>query len=544
MDLLSLGKTPIHPENPTGSDIRYDPDFEALQIEIDKLSSPSSTDGIDWKKVSDSAARILSEKSKDLMVASYLAVSQIHLNQIDGFSVGTAVMRDLLENYWESLYPPKKRMRGRIGAINFWAEKTEALLGSMTAKSDKETIASINESLTALEAILSEHLPDPPALHAIRRHINSFLSQTPEDTTPEPKAGTGAASEVTAVNAVAQEKMAKPKASPEPGPSLRARSASEPPAQTSETSESEQDPVKSANAGLQAIRNAGLALFEKDGRNADAFRYRRIAAWAKVSEPPPQNGGKTQIPPPSAQETTALNDLKSSGNWHVLLQTTEQKLSRFIYWFDLCRLSAEALTRLGPDYQKAHKAVCDETAFFLYRVSGIDSLAFSDGTPFADSETRQWLKNISLAAVPAGAGEISLGGADAETGQSDQMAEVLKNATSLAGQQKIKEAVGLIHDQLQGSASEKQALTWRMALCQILLGSEFKHLAVPHLEQIISDVDVYRLEKWEPAIALKGLKVAWTGFSSLTDDRYNDMANELLNRISHLDPAEALRLCR
>ena len=78
MDLSTLGKTPIHPENPTGSDARYDPDFEALQTEIDKLSSPSATNGVDWKKVSDSAARILSKKSKDLMAASYLAISQIH----------------------------------------------------------------------------------------------------------------------------------------------------------------------------------------------------------------------------------------------------------------------------------------------------------------------------------------------------------------------------------------------------------------------------------------------------------------------------------
>jgi len=154
MDLYSLGKTPIHPENPTGSDARYDPDFEALQAEIDKLSSPSSTNGVDWKKVSDSAARILSEKSKDLMVASYLAISQIHLNQVDGFAAGTAVLRDLLENYWETLYPPKKRMRGRIGAVNFWAEKAEILLDSMTAKADRETLEVISQSLTELDALL------------------------------------------------------------------------------------------------------------------------------------------------------------------------------------------------------------------------------------------------------------------------------------------------------------------------------------------------------------------------------------------------------
>ena len=537
MDLSSLGKTPIHPENPTGSDARYDPDFEALQAEIDKLSSPSATNGVDWKKVNDSAARILSEKSKDLVVASYLAISQIHLNQIDGFATGTAVLRDLLENYWETLYPPKKRMRGRIGAVNFWAEKAEALLDSMTAKADRETLEVISQSLTELDALLSEHLPDPPALHAIKRHINDFITQA-----TEAPAAVAQTETITADQAAAPETVAETTPQPEPNPAPRPQPTPSEAAQTTEAAGSEQDAIKNANTGFQAIRNAGIFLFEKDPKNADAYRYRRIATWAKVSDLPPQNGGKTQIPPPTDQDMTPLKDLKSSGNWHLLLQTSEQKLSRFIYWFDLCRLSAEALLRLGPDYQKAHKAVCDETGFFLHRVPGIEDLAFSDGTPFADTETRQWLKNISLGAAPAGAGAIALGDADAESGDRNQMAEVMENAKSLAGQQKIMEAVGLIQNQLRGCGSEKQALTWRMALCQILLGSEFKHLAVPHIEQVIADVDAYRLEEWEPEIALKGLTLAWTGISSLADNR--DLADDLLKRIARLDPAEALRLSR
>ncbi len=104
MDFLLLGKEPVNADQPAGSDVKYEPEFEELQAEIDKLSSPSATESTDWKKVSDISSAILAEKSKDLLVASYFVVSQIHLNQLDGLGVGLAVYHDLIAAFWEDLY--------------------------------------------------------------------------------------------------------------------------------------------------------------------------------------------------------------------------------------------------------------------------------------------------------------------------------------------------------------------------------------------------------------------------------------------------------
>ena len=117
MELSSLGKDPIQPDQPAGSDVRYEPEYEKLQAEIDKLSLPSASAGIDWKKVSDLATSILAHKSKDLLVASYLAVSQVHMRHIEGLADGLVVIHDLITTYWDGLFPPKKRMRGRVGAL-------------------------------------------------------------------------------------------------------------------------------------------------------------------------------------------------------------------------------------------------------------------------------------------------------------------------------------------------------------------------------------------------------------------------------------------
>lgn len=545
MDLLSLGKNPIHPDAPTGSDIRYDPDFEALQAEIDKLSSPTSTEGVDWSKVSDNAARILSEKSKDLTAASYLAVSQLHINRIDGLAVGVTILRDLLEHYWENLFPPKKRMRGRIGAIDFWVEKCEAALGGMHETVDANTLDRIKQTLLDLDELLQKYLPDPPPLHFINRHINALMVQATEngarELPPEPDA--------------ADRSHPSPEASVEAEPHAKApleikpeKSFQPAPAKASETDsggmESEQDANKNANAGFQKIRSAGVRLFEEDSKNPEAYRFRRIASWAKISALPPARDGKTQILPPSAQEISAIENLKADSNWEVLLATAEQKLSRFVFWLDLCRHSAEALIHMGEAYQAAHKALCDETAYFMMRIPGLEDLAFSDGMPFADPETRPWLKQIGLGSISDRAGQVSLGASESTEKDAVFMSEIVDKAKELARRKKVMEAVGLIQEQLQRSAAEKMAFSWRMVLCQILLGSTFKNVAVPHLEQIISDIEKYHLEAWDPDVALKGLAMAWAGFHAMPDSRFSDRADELLHRISRLDPAEALRLSR
>lgn len=77
MDLLVLGKEPIQPDQPAGQEARYTPEYEQLQAEIDKLSLPSASRGVDWRKVESLASVILAQKSKDLAVASYLTVALI-----------------------------------------------------------------------------------------------------------------------------------------------------------------------------------------------------------------------------------------------------------------------------------------------------------------------------------------------------------------------------------------------------------------------------------------------------------------------------------
>jgi len=531
MEISSLGRDPIQPDQPTGSDVRYDPEYEGLQTEIDKLSLPSASAGIDWRKVSDLAASILANKSKDLLVASYLAVGQVHMRQLDGLADGLIIMHDLIGQYWESLFPAKKRMRGRLGALEWWIEKTESALKGITPDPVAPgTLEAINTTLSQIDTLLRQHLSEPPLLRPIQRALET-IPLLPE-AKPEPEAA-------------AVDEKSQPSPPPKPEAVTEREAPKVTPAPTEpETPATEGDAQKVINSGLQKLRQAAGSLLEEDATNSIAYRCRRIAAWSTVSGLPPESNGQTGIPPPPLQVRQELIDLKENGNWRALITSAEQRLSQFLFWFDLNRYVSEALVNLGNDYQSAHEAVCQETACFLYRLPGLVDLTFSDGTPFADSETRRWLKRIASVADAASTDAVQMSKPGKGESEKDGMADTIERARALAKKNKLLDAVQLLQAELKNCFSQKEALKWRLALCRMLIGSKRTDMALPHLDLILKDIEAYRLENWDPQLALEGLKVVWSGYNNHTDKALKRNAEAVLSQIAKLDPAEALKLSK
>lgn len=188
MDTRSLGKEPISPENPAGSDMTDEDEFYELSTEIKKLQSPEASESFSWKEVYKLALKILSEQSKDLRAAGYLSVAMIHLNKMDGFSTGLKIYSDLLEHFWETLHPPKKRMKGRMGAIGWWVEKTEIALDRMTSEKDfkavpYEKITETEAYLKKIDELVGEYMEDGPMI-PVSRFIK-MIPSLPEDKKPE-----------------------------------------------------------------------------------------------------------------------------------------------------------------------------------------------------------------------------------------------------------------------------------------------------------------------------------------------------------------------
>jgi len=186
MELAELGKLPIRPEQAAGDDARYDPLYEELVAEVDKFSSPSASGAVDWDKVVKLSSDILSQKSKDLLVASYLAIALIQTKKFEGVEIGSRVYRDLIESHWDDLFPTKARMRGRVAAIEWWAEKAESVLEQLPkGPFAEERINALNENLQKVDHLLSEYLEEAPSIRPLLDFVGSLEAIAPP---PDPKA--------------------------------------------------------------------------------------------------------------------------------------------------------------------------------------------------------------------------------------------------------------------------------------------------------------------------------------------------------------------
>lgn len=528
MDLSALGSQPISTEKPTGSDVRYDPAYDELQTEVDKLSSPAAAGSVNWEKVVRFATDILMNRSKDLLVASYLAVALIHTRRNDGFAVGLKVYLELTESFWDELYPQKARMRGRIRAIEWWLEKTEAALKQVKELSFPPVqLDLVKENLKRLDNFLGEHLESCPSLAPIKDYFNGLTPGTveTEQAIATPRALPETIAEKPAVSAVPQQQ--------EPRDVSPLREIS-----------SQHEAGKALSDGLMRISEASFYLWQRDLASPQVYRLTRKTAWYAVDELPPAANGQTRIQAPPAQVKNLLFDLRNNGDAEALLKAAETRLPQYIFWLDLNRLAAEALVRLGSRFVRAHETVCQETAFLLHRLPGLEELSFSDGTAFATPDTRQWLTGIAFQGLSSDAAPLGATDLASEAGAEAIIDKKIKELQQLVRKGKLIEAMETVQQKLRNSVSQRENLLWRLSLSQMLVDVGKSRLALPHLEQALRDIAWHGLEAYDPNLAMRGLKLAWLAFDSQTEQRFKDQGQDVLHQIGRFNMPEMVRLSK
>jgi type VI secretion system protein VasJ len=531
MNLELLGVSPINPENPAGEDVRYQPIFEGLQSEIDKLSSPSAAAvSVDWGKVADLASEILSDKSKDLLVAAYFCVSQITLGGVEGLELGLRVYADLLDNFWDGLFPAKKRMRGRIAAVEWWVERSEIAIGQLSPTTVNESILSRIRTLCEhIDSVLGQHLPDPrPAVHPVLRAVEAI----PQLENPAAPPASENLSEQHGEAVLNAKEIAAPQHLP---PSTSAPEVRAP-------QKTESDPGNSFSTLVRSMQSLATTVFEQNQADPLSYRLLRFSMWAPLVNLPPVADGKTIIPPPDPQMAAIVRDLFARGDWRQVVSAAEYQLSQYIFWLDLNRFSAIALENLGSPYKKAADCLAQETAFFLVRFPELVSFRFSDGTPFADKETEDWLQSVSPGSSALSMEQLPISGSNSSDVVSEQIVSIMQQSEDLVRGKNLLGAVSLLQQELQQAVSVKDKMLWRLALCRLLVVSNNATLAVPHFDHILADIKRYKLDKWDPAFALQGLKAVWAGYQKVSDKALKEQAVRVLHQISRINPVEAIRI--
>lgn len=516
MEQDDIGLSPLpegHPDWAAGRD--SDPNFEALSAEIARMSSmtESASAPPDWPLVVKNGVAILSEKAKDVQVASYSAVGMLHTDGVTGLSRGIKILGDIFHTHSETAFPPKKRKRARINAVDWWLERTTAWLGETDLKEiPHEFSQTLNERVRALDDALVENFGDEsPLLSDLKAYIQRIPvapppAAEPEETSVEEVAGESV--ETTAAPLPAQAAPSTPSASPSASGAPR-----------------DADEARRTIARLLAeAAQAGDVLGAEANADPLPYRLRRLAAWSGIRTAPPAEDGKTMLPAPEAHVIHGLNSLFESGDFAGALRFAEEQVGVYLFWLDPHRVAAQALAAMGQTHQSALNAVKAETSLFTARIPSLSRLAFTDGTPFADAKTKSWLSGLSES-----------GGEGGGSAENPEFEKALASARAAAGTNP-EEGLRLLSEAVHVAGHPRERLLLRVEILKTFEAGGHPDAARAQIPGIVEILDQYGLDAWEPALASRALAAA---VSVLTGEGESDA---LRRRLAVCAPAQYLKL--
>ncbi|MEW5702024.1 MAG: type VI secretion system protein TssA [Candidatus Zixiibacteriota bacterium] len=511
-ELITLGQVPIPPGESAGP-VQYDPGYEALRTELQKLDSVTQ-EKVNWSQVVDTSTEILKNRSKHLLVAAYLALGLLEKHDYAGLAVGLEICRDLLTKFWESMEPPLARKRGRIEAIVWLGERGGKAAEARKPRGDeKEPLDRCAALLSEIQQALNERLGnDAPGLGELERVIKQHIAE-----------------------AVAAAKGAEAKRA-----QAAKIAAGEIDAQTT-PDDARRILIKVSGS----VRQACEILRKAAPTDPLPYRLARAITWSQVKDLPPNTKGTTQIPAPPADVVARLGDLHSKGDWGALLDTAETAFANNPIWLDLQRWVAQSLGGLGSAYDPARNAVTGELAMLLTRLPDLTELTFANGTPLAATETCKWIESdVRVHSAPtSGAGTSAI-----TDGLPERLAETARDARKLANRGQLPEAVRLMQGGIAAAGPQRAQFLWRLELARLCLDIGQPVLAVPLLEELENLIERHSLEAWEPALCLAVYGPLLTARRTLLKDARRttpelvQKTNQLHDRLCRLDPAAALSL--
>jgi type VI secretion system protein VasJ len=484
-----------------GDSIAYDPDFDAVKNEIGKLGA------LDYELIESKSLSMIRSKCKDLRVMAFVSFSLLKSDKWEAFADLFDGMTQLAEKSWDALFP--ERPRAKELALKWLSEDRFKDLVAQKTPTEKEYehVARLAGSLTKLKAILEPKFPQGSPFPA---ELCKKAQQWETATKPKPKP-----------------------AAPVPGSA------------PSGTPGGGEEPMETPKQAQAIARKAARFLEEKDAPRIMGFRLMRSIRWDLFEKAPPAENGKTQLTGPNEQQRTYLANLLSQKEWKTLFDKSEETFASAAnhLWLPLPRFSAMAAKELGEPYKEVRRAILMETRYFLERIPDIVNLSFTDGTPFCDDATRQWIAEEVAAA----------GGSGAPAGKSKAPADPLeaeeKEVNALVAANQLEKALEVLQNGMRNSSREEDNFKRSILVGKLLLKAKQPDIALSVLESLDDKIALFHLDRWDPDLAIEAwsvlvqaIKVAKAGKPQNILASMSEKQAAILKKISQISPQKAFEL--
>ena len=338
---------PISADSPVGEDPGYDDDFQRMREEVNKLS------GADAERVVQLAEKLLIHTCKDLRVATYYLWARLQKDGEVGLADGLTLLAALVERYAVDILPV--RPNSRRMALEWLASSkvldSLSLFPEVVRSEAERTVA----ALAWLERGLETWPQDQrPALGALYGALSARLTQS------------GGVDALVPQHSASHDANAAPTATA----------------------------IKSGRDLLDNGRALAGYLREQPQGWLAAHRLMKSLRWDTVHQAPPEEAsGNTRLASPRGDYRAQLKRLFLQQSWTELLDQVERVYAEGVnhFWLDLQWYLYQALSKQAAPQDCWADIVKRDLGMFLERLPGLELLHWSDGSPFADETTRDWI---------------------------------------------------------------------------------------------------------------------------------------------------------
>jgi len=595
-DLLN----PISGENPCGENLRYAPVYD--KIKEARREDDDAPQG-EWqreRKTADHALVIklageaIASKSKDLQLAVWLTESLLKAESFAGLRFGLDLIRGLIENFWDNLYPemedgdlelraaPLDWLGSRMDAplrslpitrtgVNWYKYKEARAVGYETDTDDPAkvearanaiaegkmsgeewdhafqatpksfyanlelTLDGILESIESLSGLCGDRFGDAaPTFSPMRttlEEIRHSVHQLLQKKRETEPDETAESSEPAVDEPEIEEAASLSESEPAAEARPKARSRGGPLAP---------DPVDRDDAFRRIIKVAEF-LRREDPCSATPYLLLRGLRFGEL-----RSAGYDLDPnlldAPPTEIRQSLKKAAGESDWQQVIEIAESAMAMPCGrgWLDLQRYVYRAAYELG--YTQIQAAIRAEVNGLLADYPALREATLLDDTPAANPETQSWLVEISPAplettaepvyALPPVIAEETAAGAPHAPDANDLAMEA-------ARQGRQQEAIEILMREAAAEKSGRGRFQRRLQLAQLCMSMGYEHIAHPILEQITAEIDSRELEGWEaPAFVAQSFSLLYQCLAKSKADP--EVKQKIYDRICRLDPLQAL----
>jgi len=596
-DLLN----PIPGDSPSGTNLRYAPVYD--KIKEARRQDDDAPQGewqrerkvADYKQVIKLAGETLATQTKDLQLAAWLTEAFLHQEGFGGLQQGLGLLRGLIENFWDTLYPeiedgdlelrsaplewvgtrlddPVRKAPLTRGGFSYYKFKESRAVGSEedAAQSDQKREAreaAIADGKVTLEEFEKDSADTPTAnyeawvaamdgslesIDSLRNLCDEKFGNYAPSFTPLKTA----LEEVrNATNQILQKRLDQEGRGPEPEieaePELAEEGGSDGSAAAAAPARKKKSVVGLEPQDLDdvTLRLAAVARFlrQQDPSSPGPYLLLRGYRWGEVrgygESPDP-----TALLPPSSEVRQNIKRLSLEANWGEVLEAAESAMAEPYgrAWLDLQRYVVRAAEEWG--YYNISKAVISELRALLTDVPQLPHLTLMDDTPTANAETQVWIRDVVLAAngnvSPPPAPSFDEPAAEESPAHGEPAPpDTFALAVEAARSGRASDAIQMLSEDIARQQSGRTRFQRKLQLAQICMMTGHEALAQPILEELARSIETHKLEEWETSDAVAHpLAMLYRCLSKMDGDPA--IKQKLYAQISRLDPVQALECAR